>query len=117
MKIAQGETYGRSGGLGPIADPDPYLVGEDGRFILREARWKDEGDRLAIVDSVIGAVSRPPDAQIVLDESAQAKYVARAEIFADEADRTLRRRDGSVPGGRRRACSWWARARASSGRS
>jgi hypothetical protein len=93
MKIAQAETYGRSGGLGPIADPDPDLVGEDARLILQDARWKDEGDRLAVVDSVIGAVSRPPDAQVVLDETAQAKYVARAELFADEVERTLRGRD------------------------
>ena len=92
MKIAQAEAYGRSGGLGPVADPDPELVGEDARRILTEGLWRDEGDRVAVVDSVMGHIARPPDERIVLDDRAHAKYVARTEIFADEAERVLRRR-------------------------
>src|SRR5262249_56156629 len=86
MRIAQAEGYGRSGGLGPgLPDPDPDLVGQDTRRILRDRRWKDEADRAAITDLVIGQVSRPADDRIVLDETLRRKYTPRAEIFADEA--------------------------------
>ena len=92
MKIAQAETYGRSGGFGPVPDPDPALVGEDTRRILKGRLWRDDGDRVAITDSVVGQISRPPDEHVVLDDRAHAKYVARAELFADEAERIVQRR-------------------------
>ena len=92
MKIAQAETYGRSGGFGPVPDPDPELIGEDTRRIMKDRLWKDDGDRVAITDSVVGQISRPPDEHIVLDDRAHAKYVARAELFADEAERIVQRR-------------------------
>src|SRR5215510_15581152 len=70
MRIAQAEGYGRSGGLSPgLPDPDPDLVGQDTRQILRDRRWKDEADRAAITDLVIGQVSRPADDRIVLDDT------------------------------------------------
>ena len=97
MRIAQAEGYGRSGGLGPgLPDPDPDLVGLDTRRILKDRRWRDEADRAAIADLVIGQVSRPADEQIVLDDTLRGKYAARAEIFADEATRVLQRR-GTEP--------------------
>lgn len=93
MRIAQAEGYGRSGGLGAsLPEPDPDLVGEDTRRILKDRLWRDEGDRAAIVDLVIGQVSRPADEQIVVDDTLYGKYVARAKIFASEADRVLQRR-------------------------
>jgi hypothetical protein len=93
MKIAQSETYGRSGGLTPVLpDPDPNLVGEDTRRILKNRLWRDYDDRAAIVDLVIGQVSRPADEQILLDGTTHAKYAARPEIFADEAERVLQRK-------------------------
>jgi hypothetical protein len=93
MRIAQAEGYGRSGGLGlGLPDPDPDLVGLDTRRILKDRRWQDQADRAAIADLVIGQVSRPADEQIVLDDTLRGKYAARAEIFADEATRILRRR-------------------------
>jgi len=101
MKIAQAEVYGRSGGFGPVPDPDPELIGEDTRRILKDRLWRDDGDRLAVTDVVVGQVSRPPDEQVVLDDRAHAKYVARAELFADEAERVLQRR-GSANFKRRR---------------
>jgi hypothetical protein len=94
MRIAQSEGYGRSGGHGPgLPDPDPDLVGEDTRRILKERRWRHDADRVAIADLVIGQVSRPADERIVLDDSLHEKYVMRTKIFADEAERVLRRRD------------------------
>ena len=103
MRIAQAEGYGRSGGLGPgLPDPDPDLVGQDTRQILKHRRWKDEADRAAIADLVIGQVSRPADEQIVLDETLRGKYTARAEIFADEATRVLQGRAAEPRKGNRR---------------
>jgi hypothetical protein len=103
MRIAQAEGYGRSGGLGPgLPDPDPDLVGQDTRQILKDRRWKDEADRVAIADLVIGQVSRPADEQIVLDETLRGKYTARAEIFADEAIRVLKGRGAEPHRGNRR---------------
>jgi len=94
MRIAQSEGYGRSGGHGPgLPDPDPDLVGEDTRRILKERRWRHDADRAAIADLVIGQVSRPADERIVLDNTLREKYVMRTKIFADEAERVLRRRD------------------------
>ena len=94
MRIAQSEGYGRSGGHGPgLPDPDPDLVGEDTRRILKERRWRHDADRVAIADLVIGQVSRPADERIVLDNTLREKYVMRTKIFADEAERVLRRRD------------------------
>jgi len=93
MKIAQSETYGRSGGLAPVlSNPNPDLVGEDTRQILKNRMCRDNNERTAIVDSVMGHVSRPPNEQIRLDDTLQAKYVARSEIFADEAERVLQRK-------------------------
>jgi hypothetical protein len=93
MRIAQAEGYGRSGELSSgLPDPDPDLVGEDTRRILEERLWRNDGDRAAIVDLVIGHVSRPADERIVLDDTLRGKYVARTKIFADEADRVLQRR-------------------------
>lgn len=93
MRIAQAEAYGRSGGLGPgLPDPDPELLSEDTRRILKERLWRDESDRVAIVDLVLGQVSRPADEQIVLDDTLRAKYSARTTIFVDEVDRVLRGR-------------------------
>jgi uncharacterized UPF0146 family protein len=93
MRIAQSEGYGRSGGHGPgLPDPDPDLVGEDTRRILKERRWRHNADRAAIADLVIGQVSRPADERIVLDDTLHGKYVMRTKIFADEAERVLQRR-------------------------
>lgn len=93
MRIAQSDGYGRSGGLGPgLPDPDPDLIGEDARRILRERLWRSETDHVAVADLVIGEVSRPPDEQIVLDDTVQGKYVARTKLFVDETDRVLQHR-------------------------
>ena len=79
--------------LAPVlSDPNPDLVGEDTRQILQNRMCRDYNDRTAIVDSVMGHVSRPPNEQIRLDDTLQAKYVARSEIFADEAERVLQRK-------------------------
>jgi hypothetical protein len=52
------------------------------------------------VDLIINQVSRRADREITLDESARAKYAARAEIFSDEADVLLRRKGSKYLKGR-----------------
>jgi len=92
MRIAQAEGYGRSGGLTP-PDPDPDLVGQDARRILRERRCRHDADRTAIVDLVMGQISRPADAQVVVEGTAHRKYLLRTELFADEVEWVTRGRD------------------------
>ena len=92
MKVAQSENYGISVGLTPVLpDPDPHLVGKDTRQILKTRLYRDYIDRTAFVDLIMGHVSRPADQQIKLDGAMHAKYVARSQIFADEAEKILQR--------------------------
>jgi len=90
MKIAQSENYGSAVGLSP-ALPAPALeqVGKDVRHILRARLYRDTIEQIAFVDLIMGHVSRTADKQIVLDGGMRAKYVARSQIFADEAERIL----------------------------
>jgi hypothetical protein len=93
MKIAQSENYGICVGLTPVLpDPDPHLVGKDARDILKTRLYRNYIDRTAFVDLIMGHVSRPADKQIKLDGGVRAKYVARSQIFADEAETILQRK-------------------------
>ena len=93
MKIAQSEAYGISTGPTPVVRaPNADLVGRDTREILRKRLWRDDVERIALVDLVIHYVSRPPDQRITIDDTLRAKYAARARIFADEAGALLQRK-------------------------
>ena len=90
VKLAQAQNYGISMGLTPnLSEPNANLVGEDSRQILKNGTWGDEIERTALVDLVIGSVSRPADQEVRLDGSPHAKYLARSTIFADEAASVL----------------------------
>src|SRR5262249_56370239 len=55
MRIAQGEGYGRSGGLGPgLPDPDPDLLGHDTRRLLRDRRGENATEGAAHQDLGLG---------------------------------------------------------------
>ena len=111
MTIAQSATYGRSGGLTPILHGDGLsLVGRDTRSILTERLWRNIHERVAVTDSVVAHVSRPPDREIPLDGGPDSKYVARTEIFAAEAARILRRAAKSRSRGRLRVVTIGATA-------
>lgn len=90
MRIAQTENYGTAVGVSVLPHPDLKLVGQDARHILSKGLCRNSVDRTAIVDAVISHVSRPADRQLTLNGSAHDKYVARAELFADEAAALLR---------------------------
>lgn len=93
MKIAQSENYGISVGLTPVLpDPDAQLVGRDARQILRTRLYRDYIDRTAFVDLIMGHISRPADQRVRLDGAMHAKYLARAKVFADEAEKILQRK-------------------------
>jgi hypothetical protein len=93
MKVAQAQNYGiAAGGTSMLPEPDSGLVGEDTRQILKRRLCRDYIERTALVDLVIGPVSRPADQQRTLDGTPHAKYVARSQIFADEAERILQRK-------------------------
>src|SRR5262249_26799790 len=73
------------------------------RRILRDRRWKDEADRAAITDLVIGQGSRPAGDRNVLGETLRGKDPPGAGIFCDEATRVLQGPGGEPgKGGRRR---------------
>jgi hypothetical protein len=91
MRIAQTEHYGTAVGLSGLPDPDPELIGQDARHVLAHGSCQDPVDRAAVVDSVMSHVSRPADRELIVDGAPPAKYVARAELFADEASTLLRR--------------------------
>jgi Putative heavy-metal chelation len=91
MKIAQSENYGIATGPTPALEPpDDALVGQDTRQILIQGACRDNVVRTALVDLIIGQVSRAADRKIRLDDPPRAKYVARSKIFSDEADYLLR---------------------------
>jgi hypothetical protein len=92
--VAHTDTYGSCVTLAPLPEPDPDLVGEDARRILNDRRCRDHVYRTAIVDAVIGSVSRPADDRIDLGDAPDAKYAARSEVFAEEAQRILDRAEG-----------------------
>ncbi|MCG6535276.1 MAG: hypothetical protein L7F78_11415, partial [Syntrophales bacterium LBB04] len=58
-------------------------------------------DRTALVDSVIGHVSRQANERILIEDSPQAKYVERPEIFASEAKKVLKRKGSANLKGKR----------------
>lgn len=93
MRLAQSQNYGLSAALaGRLRKPDAALVGLDARVILKKKLYSSYFDRTALVDLVMGHVSRPADRNIHLDSTFRAKYEARSEIFANEAERVLRRK-------------------------
>ena len=93
MKVAQAQNYGIAAGFTPtLPDPDSSLVGADTRQILKHRRCRDYIERTALVDLVIGLVSRQADQQRTLDGTPHAKYVTRGQIFAEEAERILQRK-------------------------
>src|SRR6516164_11336950 len=57
MRLAQSENYGIAfGPTSALRDTDQALVGEDSREILKARRFRDDIDRTALVDLVIGHV-------------------------------------------------------------
>ena len=93
IKLAQSEGYGRSCGLAPVLpDPDPDFVGKDARQLLRDGLCRDDIDRTALIDLIMGHIPGSANETVELDAPLAAKYATRARIFAAEADSILRRK-------------------------
>jgi Putative heavy-metal chelation len=90
-RLMEAEYYGIAFGRLPAGrGRDRDLVGLDARAILREGRFRDDLDRVALTDLLMGAVAAPAPATITPDAAFHAKYVWRARRFAAEAARVLR---------------------------
>lgn len=100
VRLAQAENYGTAfGPISPLRDADHALVGEDSRQILKDRRFRDDIDRTALIDLVVGHVSAPASHQVVVDQILREKYARRSRLFADEADAVLRRKGpGAIKG-------------------
>ena len=93
MRLAQSQNYGLSAALGGrLRRPDAGIVGLDARGILKKLLYRSYADRMALVDLVMGHVSRPANRKSRLDGTFREKYEARSEMFAHEAEVVLRRK-------------------------
>jgi hypothetical protein len=102
VRLAQAENYGTAfGPISPLRDADHALVGEDSRVILKDRRFRDDIDRTALIDLVVGHVSPAASDQLIVDQILRDKYAARSRLFADEADAVLRRKGPAAIKGRK----------------
>jgi hypothetical protein len=93
VRLAQAENYGTAfGPVSPLRDADHDLVGADSRDILKDRRFRDDVDRTALIDLVIGHISPAATHQLIVDQILRDKYALRSRLFADEADLVLRRK-------------------------
>lgn len=96
MRLAQSHNYGVACGLSvPLPGSDFDLVGEDSREVIRARRYRDDIDRAALVDLIIGHVSSAPSYEVTLSETLPEKYALRSRLFADEAENALQRKGSS----------------------
>ena len=92
MRLAQAENYGVAFDLTPPRQAfDPEVIGEDSRQILRDRRFRDDIDRVALIDLIHGEIAAPTD-EVILGQTLPDKYALRARLFADEAGHVLRRK-------------------------
>jgi hypothetical protein len=97
MRLAQSHDYGVACGLSvPIPGSDFDLVGEDSRAIIKGCRYRDDIDRAALVDLILGHVSSAPSCEVSLSGTLPEKYAFRSRLFADEAEDVLQRKGSGV---------------------
>ena len=75
-----------------LRDTEHALVGEDCREILKDRRFRDDLDRTALIDLVMGHISAAAPDQVILDQILRDKYALRSGLFVDEAEVVLRRK-------------------------
>jgi hypothetical protein len=110
-RLAQSENYGIAFSLTSalrdidealaLRESDHGLVGEDSRQILKDRRYRNDMDRTALIDLVMGHVSAVADDHAVLDQTRPEKYVLKSRLFSDEAEVVLKRKGvGAIKGGK-----------------
>jgi len=108
-RLAQSENYGIAFSLTSalrdvdhalaLQESDHDLVGEDCRQILEDCRYRNDMDRTALIDLVMGHFSATRDAQVILDKTRPEKYLLKSRLFADEAEVILGRKGaGAIKG-------------------
>jgi hypothetical protein len=101
-RLAQSENYGVAFELASAVQEtdhaltlraaDHALVGEDSRQILKDRRYRTDMDRTALIDLVIGHLSAVANDQVIVDKERRNKYAHKSRLFAEEAERLLRRK-------------------------
>jgi hypothetical protein len=97
MRLAQSEDYGIA--FGPTkksSDSDRNLLGEDVRKILKDRRYSNDVDRVALVDLVMASVTPASSHQVIFDKPVRDKQALRSRLFADEAEKVLRRKGSAA---------------------
>lgn len=102
LLLAHSDTYGIAASLTSafkdtdhalaLRDIDHALVGEDCREVLKDRRFRDDLDRTALIDLVMGQVSPAATHQVTLDQTLRNKHALRSRLFADEVETVLRRK-------------------------
>ena len=101
MRLAQAESYGIAlDHSSPHQACDPNLIGEDSRHILNDRRFRDNIDRIALIDLIVGEVATRCR-EVTFNQTMRDKYASRAHLFADEAAFVLRRRSARANKGTR----------------
>jgi hypothetical protein len=75
-----------------LRESDHALVGEDCRQILKEQRYRNDMDRTALIDLVMGHFPATADGHVILDQTRPEKYMRKSALFADEAELVLQRK-------------------------
>jgi hypothetical protein len=92
MRLAQAENYGVAFDLTPPRQAfSPEIIGEDSRQILRDRQFRDDIDRVALIDLILGEIAEPTD-EVIFGQTLPNKYALRARLFVDEATLVLRRK-------------------------
>jgi hypothetical protein len=108
-RLAQSENYGIAFSLTSalrdvdhalsLQEADHDLVGEDCRQILKDRRYRNDMDRTALIDLVMGHFPAVRDDHVILDKTRPEKYVLKSRLFADEAELILGRKgSGAIKG-------------------
>ena len=101
-RLAQSENYGIAFSLTSalrdidhalaLQDSDHAMVGEDSRQILKDRRYRNDMDRTALIDLIMGHLSAVADDHVMLNQARPDKYALKSRLFADEAEVILRRK-------------------------
>jgi len=101
MRLAQAEGYGVAlDHRAPRQARDPNLIGEDSRHILNEGRFRDNIDRIALIDLIVGEVAAQ-GREVRFNQTLRNKYSFRSGLFTDEAAFVLRRKSARGYKGKR----------------
>jgi hypothetical protein len=99
MRLAQSENYGIAfGSVSRPSSSDRDLLGEDVRQILRDRRYRNNVERVALLDLVMAHVAPAASRHVLIDKSVRDKQAHRSQQFAQEAERILEQKGAAKAG-------------------